>query len=191
MHGTIGPHDAKLQCEVAHPCIDVGSVEAEEGPVYYVRDNGAGFDMRRAEKLFHHFENGQADDLDEAGIGLAVVQRVVDRHGGRIWAEGRVGDGATSRPDVEEPIYYWVPSIAPSGMMFYTGDMFPEWKGNLFIGAMAGQHLVRLVLNGERVAAEEQLLAEQKQRVREVRQAPDGSIYILQGASIVRLTPKK
>jgi aldose sugar dehydrogenase len=103
----------------------------------------------------------------------------------------RVGDGATSRPDVEEPIYYWVPSIAPSGMMFYTGDMFPEWKGNLFIGAMAGQHLVRLVLNGERVAAEEQLLAEQKQRVREVRQAPDGSIYILQGASIVRLTPKK
>ena len=104
---------------------------------------------------------------------------------------GRVGDGATSRPDVEEPIYYWVPSIAPSGMMFYTGDMFPEWKGNLFIGAMAGQHLVRLVLNGERVTAEEQLLADQKQRVREVRQAPDGSIYILQGASIVRLTPKK
>jgi glucose/arabinose dehydrogenase len=75
-------------------------------------------------------------------------------------------------------------------MMFYTGDMFPEWKGNLFIGAMAGQHLVRLVLNGERVVAEEQLLAEQKQRIREVRQAPDGSIYILQGASIVRLTPK-
>ena len=103
----------------------------------------------------------------------------------------RVGDGATSRPDVEEPIYYWVPSIAPSGMMFYTGDMFPEWKGNLFIGAMAGQHLVRLVLKGERVVAEEQLLADQKQRVREVRQAPDGSIYILQGASIVRLTPKK
>ena len=96
----------------------------------------------------------------------------------------------TARPDVEEPIYYWVPSIAPSGMMFYTGDLFPEWKGNLFIGAMAGQHLVRLVLNGERVVAEEQLLADRKQRIREVRQGPDGSIYILQGASIVRLTPK-
>ncbi len=103
----------------------------------------------------------------------------------------RVGDGATSRSDVEEPIYYWVPSIAPSGMMFYTGNMFPEWKGNLFIGAMAGQHLVRLVLNGERVVSEEQLLADRKERIREVRQAPDGSIYILQGASIVRLTPKK
>jgi glucose/arabinose dehydrogenase len=103
----------------------------------------------------------------------------------------RVGNGATSMEGVEEPIYYWVPSIAPSGMLFYTGDMFPEWKGNLFVGAMAGQHLVRLVLKGERVVAEEQLLADQKQRVREIRQAPDGSIYILQGASIVRLSPKQ
>ena len=102
----------------------------------------------------------------------------------------RVGNGATSMEGVEEPIYYWVPSIAPSGMLFYTGDMFPEWKGNLFVGAMAGQHLVRLVLKGERVVAEEQLLADQKQRIREIRQAPDGSIYILQGASIVRLSPK-
>ena len=95
------------------------------------------------------------------------------RHAIRRAAAGRPQErarrhGATSRQDVEEPIYYWVPSIAPSGMMFYTGDLFPEWKGNLFIGAMAGQHLVRLVLNGERVVAEEQLLAEQKQRVREV-----------------------
>jgi glucose/arabinose dehydrogenase len=102
----------------------------------------------------------------------------------------RVGNGATSMEGVEEPIYYWVPSIAPSGMLFYTGDMFPEWKGNLFVGAMAGQHLVRLVLKGDRVVAEEQLLTEQKQRIREIRQAPDGSIYILAGASIVRLAPK-
>jgi len=103
----------------------------------------------------------------------------------------KVGNGETSAPGVEEPIYYWVPSIAPSGMTFYTGDLFPEWKGNLFIGAMAGQHLVRLVLNGERVVAEEKLLADMKQRIRFVRQGPDGALYILQGASIVRLTPKK
>ena len=102
-----------------------------------------------------------------------------------------MGDGATSRPDVEEPIYDWVPSIAPSGMMFYTGDMFPNGKGNLFIGAMAGQHLVRLVFNGERVARRRAVAGREKQRVREVRQAPDGSIYILQGASIVRRAPKK
>ena len=67
-----------------------------------------------------------------------------------------VGSGKTSEPGVDEPIYYWVPSIAPSGMAFYTGNLFPEWKGNLFVGAMAGKHLVRLVLNGERVVAEEQ-----------------------------------
>ncbi len=59
---------------------------------------------------------------------------------------------------VEQPIYFWVPSIAPSGMAFYTGDLFPEWQGNLFVGAMAGRRLVRLVLDGERVVAEEKLL---------------------------------
>jgi glucose/arabinose dehydrogenase len=110
-------------------------------------------------------------------------------------ADGRknvkVGTGITARQGVEEPIYYWVPSIAPSGMMFYTGDRFPEWKGNLFVGAMAGQALVRLVLNGERVVSEERLLADQKQRVREVRQGPDGNIYLFIGSSLARLTPKR
>ena len=103
----------------------------------------------------------------------------------------RVGSGQTSMKGVEEPVYFWVPSIAPSGMMFYTGDLFPEWKGNLFIGAMAGQHLVRLVLDGDRVVAEEKLLTDLKQRIREVRQAPDGSIYVFAGAGLLRLTPKK
>jgi glucose/arabinose dehydrogenase len=103
----------------------------------------------------------------------------------------KVGTGVTALTGVEQPIYFWVPSIAPSGMMFYTGDLFPQWKGNLFIGAMAGQHLVRLVLNGERVVNEEKLLVDLKQRIREVRQAPDGSIYAIAGASIIRLTPKR
>ena len=75
-------------------------------------------------------------------------------------------------------------------MMFYTGDLFPEWKGHLFIGAMAGQHLVRLVLDGERVVAEERLLTERQQRIREVRQGPDGAIYLLSGADLLKLTPK-
>jgi len=104
----------------------------------------------------------------------------------------RVGTGQTRMAGVEEPIYYWVPSIAPSGMMFYTGDLFPEWKGNLFVGAMSAQHghqLVRLVLDGERVVAEERLLADRKGRIRHVRQAPDGSIYVIAGAAIWRLTP--
>ncbi len=101
----------------------------------------------------------------------------------------RVGTGATAMDGVEQPIYYWVPSIAPSGMMFYTGSLFPAWNGNLFVGAMAGQHLVRLVLNGERVVAEEQLLTDLRQRIREIRQAPDGSIVVVAGASLLRLVP--
>jgi glucose/arabinose dehydrogenase len=109
-------------------------------------------------------------------------------------ADGRknvpVARGQTAAPGVEQPLYFWVPSIAPSGMMFYTADLFPAWKGNLFVGAMAGQHLVRLVLDGDRVVAEEKLLAERKARIREVRQGPDGAIYLLSGAELLRLTPK-
>jgi glucose/arabinose dehydrogenase len=77
-------------------------------------------------------------------------------------------------------------------MLFYTGDLFPAWKGNLFIGAMSateGHHLVRLVLEGERVVAEEKLLEGQGLRIREVRQGPDGAIYLLGGPSLVRLKP--
>jgi glucose/arabinose dehydrogenase len=102
-----------------------------------------------------------------------------------------VGRGATSREGVEQPVYFWVPSIAPSGMLFYTGNLFPEWNGNLFVGALAGQHLVRLVLNGDRVAAEEKLLVDLKQRIRDVKQGPDGAVYVLAGNALLRLSPKR
>jgi glucose/arabinose dehydrogenase len=109
-------------------------------------------------------------------------------------ADGRknvfVGTGLTSMEGVEEPRYFWVPSIAPSGMMFYTGNLFPAWKGNLFVGAMAGQHLVRLVLDRDKVVAEEKLLEDRKWRIREVKQGPDGAIYIFAGNQLVRLTPR-
>jgi len=76
-------------------------------------------------------------------------------------------------------VYYWYPDIAPCGMIFYTGDMFPEWKGNLLIGGMAAKSLIRLVLDGDKVVAEEHLLKDLNQRVREVQQGPDGALYIL------------
>lgn len=101
-----------------------------------------------------------------------------------------VGNGAASMKGVEEPAYFWVPDIAPSGMLFYTGNRFPEWKGNLFVGALEGQALVRLVLNGDRIVAEERLLKDRKMRVRDIRQGPDGAIYLLSSAGLVRLTPK-
>jgi glucose/arabinose dehydrogenase len=76
-------------------------------------------------------------------------------------------------------------------MAFYTGDLFPEWRGNLFVGAMAGRHLVRLVLDGERVVAEEKLLEELDLRVREVREGPDGAIYVFGDNSLLKLTPAR
>jgi aldose sugar dehydrogenase len=103
-----------------------------------------------------------------------------------------VGNGFHSMNGVEEPVYFWVPDIAPSGMLFYTGEMFPEWKGNLFVGGLEGQCLVRLVLQGDRVVAEERLLLDQKQRIRDIRQGSDGAIYLLaRSGSLLRLTPKR
>lgn len=106
-------------------------------------------------------------------------------------ADGRknvkVGKGLTTLPGVEQPRYFWVPSIAPSGMAFYTGDMFPEWKGDLFVGAMAGKALIHLELDGDRVVSEERLLTNLDQRIREVRQGIDGALYIFAGNSLMKV----
>ena len=93
---------------------------------------------------------------------------------------------------MEQPIHYWVPSIAPSGMAFYTGDRFPRWKGNLFVGALRDQMLVRLQLDGEKVVKEERLLKDVLGRIRDVRVGPDGLIYLLTDESdgvLARLEP--
>jgi glucose/arabinose dehydrogenase len=103
----------------------------------------------------------------------------------------KIGEG-TSKPGMAQPLHYWVPSIAPSGMAFYTGDKFPAWRGDLFVGALRDQLLVRLKLNGEKVVKEERMLQGALGRVRDVRQGPDGYLYLLTDSSnggIVRLEP--
>lgn len=100
-------------------------------------------------------------------------------YGSRVGEACRV-NGGTHAPRFEEPLTTWVPtSIAPSGMMFYTGDRFAEWKGNLFVGALGGQALWRLTLEGDRVTAREALFTDLRERIRDVRQGPDGWIYLL------------
>jgi aldose sugar dehydrogenase len=89
------------------------------------------------------------------------------------------GTGATQKPGVEQPVYFWYPDVAPCGLIFYTGDMFPEWKGNVLIGGLGAKSLIRLVLDGDKVVAEERLLKDLNTRVREVQQAPDGALFIL------------
>jgi glucose/arabinose dehydrogenase len=90
-----------------------------------------------------------------------------------------VGDGQSALDGMQQPRYFWRPSIAPSGLMFYSGDMFPEWHGNLFVTSLSGQHIARLVLDGDRVVGEERLLVDRAQRIRELRQGPDGALYVL------------
>jgi len=106
---------------------------------------------------------------------------------------GAIGEGLTARDGMEQPIYYWDPVIAPSGMAFYNGALFPAWKDSLFIGALGGQHLVRLVLNGDKVVGEERLLVDLGERIRDVRQGPDGAIYVLTDGprgKLLKLVPK-
>jgi glucose/arabinose dehydrogenase len=90
----------------------------------------------------------------------------------------KIGEG-NAKPGMEQPLHYWVPSIAPSGMAFYTGDKFPNWKGNLLVGALRDEMLVRLELNGEKIVREERLLKGQIGRIRDVRVGSDGFVYLL------------
>ncbi len=105
-----------------------------------------------------------------------------------------VNDDRTVQAGMEQPVYFWTPDIAPAGIAFYTGKLFPAWQGDLFVGALAGKYLVRLVLSGERVIAEERLLVDLNQRIRGVQQGPDEALYVMTDGNdgkILRLVPKK
>jgi glucose/arabinose dehydrogenase len=102
-----------------------------------------------------------------------------------------IGEG-TSRPGMAQPIYQWTPSIAPSGMAFYDGDAFPAWRGDLFVGSLKFRLLVRLEIDGNQVVNEERLLQDELGRIRDVRQGPDGYLYLLTDADdgrLARLVP--
>jgi len=112
-------------------------------------------------------------------------------HGVNYGIGTRIGEG-TTRPGMEQPLKIWVPSIAPSGMAFYAGKAFPGWNGNLLVGALRGESLHRLELDGEKVVREEVLLKSQVGRIRDVRVGPDGLVYLLtdeRAGQLLRLEP--
>ena len=121
--------------------------------------------------------------------GWPVITYGVDYSGVRI------GEG-TAKAGMEQPVYYWDPNIAPSGMIFYTGKIFPAWQNSLFIGGLGSTNLVRLSVKGDRVVGEERLLQDlqpNRERYRDVRQGPDGAIYLLTDSAkgrILKLVPK-
>jgi glucose/arabinose dehydrogenase len=96
-------------------------------------------------------------------------------------------------PGMEQPVYYWDPVISPSGMILYTGDLFPEWRGNFFVGGLSSRALVRLAVEGDRVVGEERLLRDLGARIREVVQGPDGALYLLTDdtdGKLLKVTPR-
>jgi aldose sugar dehydrogenase len=117
--------------------------------------------------------------------GWPVIGYGIDYNGAKI-------HDSTAKDGMEQPVKYWVPSIAPSGMTFYTAKLFPKWTGSLFTGALEGKMLVRLSLNGNTVTGEERLLPNLNERIRDVRQGPDGALWLLTDNSagrILRVSP--
>lgn len=110
---------------------------------------------------------------------------------------GPITGNITQQAGMEQPLYYWDPIIGPSGMAFYTGSLFPAWKGNLFVGGHGTNDLVRLVLDGEKVVGEERLLKDlqpKPERIRDVRTGPDGALYVVTDSTtgrVLKLVPKK
>lgn len=111
---------------------------------------------------------------------------------GRDYSGAKIGEG-TAKAGLEQPVFYWDPSIAPSGATFYTGDKFPAWRGSLFTGALAGQLLARIELRNGQVTGETRMLERLGERIRDVVQGPDGFIYLLtddRDGKLLRLVPR-
>lgn len=140
--------------------------------------------------LWSHEHGPQGGDEVNIGVAGGNYGWPVITHGREYGSGARIGEG-TARADVIEAAKVWIPSIAPSGMLFYTGDAFPAWRGSLLVGALSGQLLARLSLDGDKVVDEERLLGGLGMRIRDVRQGPDGLIYILdeRRGRILRLAP--
>lgn len=134
----------------------------------------------------HGPRGGDEINLIEAGknYGWPVITYGIE-YSGEI-----VGDGLTRKKGMEQPVYYYNPSIAPSGMTFYNGEAFPDWRNSLFIGSLALTHINRVVIEGHRVLHEERLLDDLNWRIRFVRQGPDGLIYFgIDHGYLLRLRP--
>ncbi len=153
--------------------------------------NPQGLAMQPGTGLIWSVEHGP-----RGGDELNVV-RAGDNYGwpvityGEEYFGGKIGRG-TEFPGLAQPVTYWVPSISPSGLAFYDAAAFPKWRGDLFVGALSAAHLERIKLDGERVVEQERLLEDFDERIRDVRQGPDGLLYILTDASnggIYRLEP--
>ncbi len=170
----------------------VGRPEAKPEIYTYGNRNAQGMTVHPQTGVVWQHEHGPrgGDEINiiEAGnnYGWPVITYGEEYSGGEI--------GGTEAPGMEQPVIHWTPSIAPSGMGFYTGDRIPSWQGDLFVGALAGQHLRRVVVDGTEVVEQEVLLDGEVGRIRDVETGPDGYLYLITDASsgtLYRLEPQE
>jgi glucose/arabinose dehydrogenase len=146
--------------------------------------------MGRLWEVEHGARGGDELNLIEPGrnYGWPVITHGIDYPG------TPVGEGVVEKAGMEQPRYFWDPVIAPSGLAFYNGNLFPQWKGSVFVGALRGQMLDRLTLENDKVVAEEPLLVDLHSRIRDVRIGADGAVYVLTDnatdGKLLKLTPK-
>ena len=174
-----------------NPFVDKAGARPEIWSLGHRNIQAAAFDPEGRLWVVEHGTNG-GDELNliEKGKNYGwPVQAYGEEYSGEP-----IPNAATARDGMEQPVYYWDPVIAPSGAQFYTGDAFPAWRDNLFVGSMKDRMLVRLTLENDRVTGEEHLLADRRQRVRDVRQGPDGALYLVtdeQNGQLWRISPRR
>lgn len=182
--------------------IDIDGEAPEDNP--FVGRDGAqpeiwSYGHRNVQAAVLHPETGElwtvehgargGDELNQPQAGRNYGWPVITY--GEDYSGAKIGEG-TAKAGLEQPVYYWDPIIAPSGALFYTGDAFPDWRGDLFVGSLGTLSLVRLDMEGGRVAGEERYLSDLGERIRDVRQGPDGFIYVVTDSSdgqVLRLEP--
>ncbi|MGM0562178.1 MAG: PQQ-dependent sugar dehydrogenase [Pseudomonadota bacterium] len=169
----------------------VGQEDARPEIFSYGHRNPQGLALHPETGVLWEHEHGPrgGDEVNIPRKGLNYGWPVITY--GMAYSGGTIGEG-TEKEGMEQPLHYWTPSIAPSGMAFYDGDRFPEWRGDLFVGALAMTHLTRLEIEGEEIVDEERLLEERGQRIRAVRSGPEGYLYVViddSDAEILRLVP--
>jgi aldose sugar dehydrogenase len=158
------------------------------------------YGLRNAEGLAYNPTDGKLWEQEHGPQGGDEIN-IIEKGGNYGWPvvsfgvnyDGTpVGAGKQHRKGMIDPLWHWTPSIAPSGMTFYTGDMFPGWKGSLFNGALKFELVSRLLFDGDKVVKEERMLQGLNERIRDVRQGPDGALYLLtdnRSGRILRVTP--
>jgi glucose/arabinose dehydrogenase len=174
-----------------NPFVNTNGAKAEIFTKGHRNIQGAAWHPKTGELWTHEHGPQGGDEINIIRPGRNYGWPVIT-YGVNYGSRTKIGEG-TQKAGMEQPLYYWVPSIAPSGMAFYEGDRFPNWRGNMLVGSLKDEMLVRVELDGEKVTKEERLIKGAIGRIRDVRVGPDGFVYLLtdeRRGVLARLEPK-